>query len=154
MFFRTGCQFEVPGGTYPPKKYPSAPPPGGFPQDIKSCISLTKLPLLNKNNKGKNCCILVILSLERSKITHNLLEASAVGPRVLLDRTHRPGIQYHKRPPAILKRADALQPLPWWCLVFQVPLRPENNQSKNYGGLVDNVLKFKNREVTCKRNII
>ena len=38
---------------------------------------------------------------------------------------------------AILKRADALQPLPWWCLVFQVPLRPENNQSKNYGGLVD-----------------
>ena len=25
MFFRTGCQFGVPGGTYPPKKYPSAP---------------------------------------------------------------------------------------------------------------------------------
>ena len=25
---RTGCQFGVPGGTYPPKKYPSAPPPG------------------------------------------------------------------------------------------------------------------------------
>ena len=70
-----------------------------FPQDIKSCLSITKLPLRNKNNKGKNCCILVILWLERSKITHNLLEASAVGPRVLLDRTHRPGIQYHTRPP-------------------------------------------------------
>ena len=27
MFFRTGCQFGVPGGTYPPKKYPSASPP-------------------------------------------------------------------------------------------------------------------------------
>ena len=27
-FFWTGCQFGVPGGTYPPKKYPSAPPPG------------------------------------------------------------------------------------------------------------------------------
>ena len=26
FFFRTGCQFGVPGGTYPPKKYPSAPP--------------------------------------------------------------------------------------------------------------------------------
>ena len=25
-FFRTGCQFGVPCGTYPPKKYPSAPP--------------------------------------------------------------------------------------------------------------------------------
>ena len=24
---RTGCQFGVPGVTYPPKKYPSAPPP-------------------------------------------------------------------------------------------------------------------------------
>ena len=24
----TGCQFGVPGGTYPPIKYPSAPPPG------------------------------------------------------------------------------------------------------------------------------
>ena len=151
MFFRTGCQFEVPGGTYPPKKYPSAPPPRGFPQDIKSCLSLTKLPLLNKNNKGKNCCILVILSLERSKITHHLLEASAVGPRVLLDTQTWNSVSHAY---AILKRADALQPLPWWCLVFQVPLRPENNQSKNYGGLVDNVLKFKNREVTCKRNII
>ena len=27
MFSRTGCQFGVPGSTYPPKKYPSAPPP-------------------------------------------------------------------------------------------------------------------------------
>ena len=26
IFSRTGCQFGVPGGTYPPKKYPSAPP--------------------------------------------------------------------------------------------------------------------------------
>ena len=25
-----GCQFGVPGGTYPPKKYPSAPPPGAL----------------------------------------------------------------------------------------------------------------------------
>ena len=25
IFFRTRCQFGVPGGTYPPKKYPSAP---------------------------------------------------------------------------------------------------------------------------------
>ena len=25
-FFRTGCQFGVPGGTYPREKYPSAPP--------------------------------------------------------------------------------------------------------------------------------
>ena len=25
-FFRTGCQFGVPGGTYLPKKNPSAPP--------------------------------------------------------------------------------------------------------------------------------
>ena len=25
-FSRTGCQFGVPGGTYPPKNYPSAPP--------------------------------------------------------------------------------------------------------------------------------
>ena len=31
FFFRTGCQFGVPGCTYPPKKYPSAPlPPGGW----------------------------------------------------------------------------------------------------------------------------
>ena len=28
MFFRTECRFGVPGGTYPPKKYPSAPPGG------------------------------------------------------------------------------------------------------------------------------
>ena len=27
IFSRTGCQFGVPGATYPPKKYPSAPPP-------------------------------------------------------------------------------------------------------------------------------
>ena len=27
---RTGCQFGVPGVTYPPKKYPSAPPPPGY----------------------------------------------------------------------------------------------------------------------------
>ena len=26
IIFRTGCQFGVPGGTYPPKKYPSTPP--------------------------------------------------------------------------------------------------------------------------------
>ena len=26
IFFRTGCQSGGPGGTYPPKKYPSAPP--------------------------------------------------------------------------------------------------------------------------------
>ena len=26
IFSRMGCQFGVPGGTYPPKKYPSAPP--------------------------------------------------------------------------------------------------------------------------------
>ena len=26
FFFRTGCQFGDPGGTYPPQKYPSAPP--------------------------------------------------------------------------------------------------------------------------------
>ena len=26
IFSRTGCQFGVPGSTYPPKKYPSAPP--------------------------------------------------------------------------------------------------------------------------------
>ena len=25
-----GCQFGVPGGRYPPKKYPSAPPPGVY----------------------------------------------------------------------------------------------------------------------------
>ena len=30
---RTGCQFGVPGGTYPPKKYPSAPPPPGLLTD-------------------------------------------------------------------------------------------------------------------------
>ena len=30
IFFRTGCQFGVPGGTYPPKKYPCAPPPPGL----------------------------------------------------------------------------------------------------------------------------
>ena len=29
FFFRTGCQFGAPGGTYPLKKYPSAPPPPG-----------------------------------------------------------------------------------------------------------------------------
>ena len=28
---RTGCQFGVLGGTYPPKRYPSAPPPPGEP---------------------------------------------------------------------------------------------------------------------------
>ena len=28
FFFRTGYQFRVPGSTYPPKKNPSAPPPG------------------------------------------------------------------------------------------------------------------------------
>ena len=28
IVFRTGCQFGGPGGTYPPKKYPSAPPGG------------------------------------------------------------------------------------------------------------------------------
>ena len=28
FFFRTGCQFGVQGDKYPPKKYPSAPPPG------------------------------------------------------------------------------------------------------------------------------
>ena len=27
-FFRTGCQFGVPGGTYPPKKFSSASPRG------------------------------------------------------------------------------------------------------------------------------
>ena len=30
-FSRTGCQFGVPGGTYQPKKYPSAPPGIGVP---------------------------------------------------------------------------------------------------------------------------
>ena len=33
FFFRTGCQFGVPGGTYPPKKYPSAPPPWDWRYD-------------------------------------------------------------------------------------------------------------------------
>ena len=41
---RTGCQFGVPGGTYPPKKYPRAPPPpGSTPHDMfpgQHCISL------------------------------------------------------------------------------------------------------------------
>ena len=34
-----GCQFGVPGGTYPPKKYPSTPPglpPPILPQTVKS----------------------------------------------------------------------------------------------------------------------
>ena len=35
-FFRTGCQFGVQGGTYPPKKYPSAPP-GTLIQRYISC---------------------------------------------------------------------------------------------------------------------
>ena len=33
--FRTGRQFGVLGGTYPPKKYPSAPPRGG----LITCLS-------------------------------------------------------------------------------------------------------------------
>ena len=28
IFLRKGCQFGVPGGTYPPRKYPRAPPRG------------------------------------------------------------------------------------------------------------------------------
>ena len=47
FFFRTGCQFGVLGGTYPPKKYSSAPPPpllrwGSFNQTIPQ---LSKSPL-------------------------------------------------------------------------------------------------------------
>ena len=30
IFSRTGCQFGVPGDTYPPQQYPSAPPPPGY----------------------------------------------------------------------------------------------------------------------------
>ena len=44
FFFRTGCQFGVLGGTYPPKRYSSAPPPrwGSFNQTVPQ---LSKSPL-------------------------------------------------------------------------------------------------------------
>ena len=42
FFFRKGCQFGVLGGTYPPKKYSIAPPPGSFNQTIPQ---LSKSPL-------------------------------------------------------------------------------------------------------------
>ena len=39
MFSRMGCQSGVPGGTYSPKKYPSAPPPPGVtPRDSRSQV--------------------------------------------------------------------------------------------------------------------
>ena len=43
-FFRTGCQFGVPCGTYPPKKYPSAPPPRAFTGTAKPYCSICSSP--------------------------------------------------------------------------------------------------------------
>ena len=46
IFFRTGCQFGVPGGTYPPKKYPSAPPPPGISITVQREHTIEKKVLI------------------------------------------------------------------------------------------------------------
>ena len=51
--FRTGCQFGVPSGTYPPKKSPSAPPPQRCCAFYHPCLSLLQNIRLLK--VGKSC---------------------------------------------------------------------------------------------------
>ena len=81
MFFRTGYQFGVPGGTYPPKKYPSALPPGAgtylrwrFMTSVKrkgesqQCSSVTLAPfgVCEAYNKEKDIT-LTLLSFCKTK---------------------------------------------------------------------------------------
>ena len=47
IFFRTGCQFGVSGGTYPPKKYPSAPPGTYTKRFQQFCINYNNRDLLH-----------------------------------------------------------------------------------------------------------
>ena len=81
MFFRTGYQFGVPGCTYPPKKYPSALPPGAgtylrwrFMTSVKrkgesqQCSSVTLAPfgVCEACNKEKDIT-LTLLSVCKTK---------------------------------------------------------------------------------------
>ena len=51
IFSRTGCQFGVPGGTYPPKKYPSAPP--GSVETVENDTKTWKRKLCLETNKKR-----------------------------------------------------------------------------------------------------
>ena len=91
IFFRTGCQFKVPGGKYPPKKYPSAPPP----PRVCPCHSISKkfsLPVLlcqkNGQNFGRNVNGLLILFEKMS--SHFVLIIPLVSNRLIWQKRKHP----------------------------------------------------------------